>query len=181
MFRTRETAANLFTQISRHLRPGGLFIATTIDSRVLVEKLRDRMFSDIQSLSPTDQLKSHCDQEITFRNEFNDVVLEIRFDSDSSWHTLLALPNTYSDHDRNELVDSSELIDRHTDDDTAFGLRYSFSLLDQPGGTAAVDAPEYVVPLGGPLHRLAEEHGLKLHRAENFQKYFYDCAVGPLR
>lgn len=55
-----------------------------------------------------------------------------------------------------------------------FGIQYNFSLLDS-GDAAAVDAPEWIVPLGKQLEALAADHGLTVELCQNFHEYFANC------
>lgn len=77
--------------------------------------------------------------------------------------------------------DDTQEEDGDGDSDDLYGIEYSFSLRDT-AKEAAVDAPEYVVPLGAPLRALAQRHGLRLVRQQNFHDYFHEhmCDRGAL-
>lgn len=58
-----------------------------------------------------------------------------------------------------------------------FGLEYQFSLFDQAPSRdslshrAAVNAPEWLVPLGRELNELAEECGFEVILCQNFHQF----------
>ena len=52
----------------------------------------------------------------------------------------------------------------------AFGIQCNFALLDQ-ADALAVDAPEWLVPLGKPLELLCARHGLRVQRQDNFHQF----------
>jgi hypothetical protein len=54
-----------------------------------------------------------------------------------------------------------------------YGIQYTFTLQDKPDA-AAVDAPEWIVPLGPPLDALAEAHDLRVEKVANFQDMVSD-------
>ena len=62
----------------------------------------------------------------------------------------------------------TERMDRG-EDDWAYGIQYVFQLRDT-GDAAAVNAPEWLVPLGAPLEKLAKEHGLRVALCKNFHE-----------
>ena len=56
---------------------------------------------------------------------------------------------------------------------SAYGIQYSFSLFDEASegsSSAAVDAPEWIVPIGWPLEHLMEEFDLHLVKRQNFHE-----------
>ena len=55
------------------------------------------------------------------------------------------------------------------EDDWAYGIQYVFQLKDT-GEAAAVNAPEWLVPLGDPLKRLALEFGMDVVVCKNFHE-----------
>jgi len=98
-------------------------------------------------------------KEIDIKNELGQLLLKIKFD-DANWRRLLAssedLAGTEDDEDNFE---------------SAFGVRYNFNLLDEGEDIAAVDAPEWLVPLGRPLEALLARHGLAVSACMNFQEF----------
>jgi hypothetical protein len=51
-----------------------------------------------------------------------------------------------------------------------FGIKYTFSLLDNED-EAAVDAPEYVVPLSTSFYRLLSDYSLNIYKIQNFHEF----------
>jgi hypothetical protein len=75
-------------------------------------------------------------------------------------------------------ADVSEAADGGPSSDAdAFGLKYTFDLRDK-AGEAAVNAPEWLVPQGDVLHRLAARHGLTVKKVQNFHEFVYDYLRG---
>ena len=151
MFQSHDRAKHFFTEIQRHLRVGGRFIVTTVDSRVFMELVMKQISES------TKVLDLHSDLEISVENELQNTILRIRVES-STLQRLLS-------GDTNDL----------------FGLRYNFQLFDQPASsTAAVDAPEWLVPL--PLiEKLASEANLGVKEITNFHDYISAASEGRHR
>ena len=63
-------------------------------------------------------------------------------------------------------------------------MQYNFALFDeatQSAGSAAVDAPEWIVPVGWPLDALAEEFDLHLVKRQNFHEAVREALVDPIK
>ena len=90
------------------------------------------------------------------------------------WCRLLTPPVPAAGNDHDDEAEDDESCKE------AFGIRYTFTLLDKPGeteagadgadeeGLSAVNAPEWLVPLGDPLHRLVKATGWQLPSAPTF-------------
>ena len=63
--------------------------------------------------------------------------------------------------------------------ESAFGIQYSFSLFESSdtSSSAAVDAPEWIVPVGQPLHHLAEEVDMFLIKKQNFHESVHEALL----
>lgn len=225
MFQHRKNADHFFEEVARHLRPGGVFIATTIDIRVIAELLAKDCNEDrakyacinsgngvdadsngndldnggvdhVESVDRHTQLTMGTDiplsvnalsdslpsvdfsapRVLEFRNEFDDVVLKIRFAA-GDWSKLLPGQKQHS-RDDSAGIDESSLDDGSIDPDAGYGIEYYFSLFDKPD-SAAVNAPEWLVPQGKQLEALAEAHGLTVEKCENFQDFFCERLAVP--
>ena len=151
MFQSLDRAEHFFDQIQRHLRDGGRLIVTTVDSRVFMDLVFKQISND------TKVIDLNNDLEIAIENELQNTILRIRVEN-STLHRLL-----------------------HGDSDDLFGLRYNFQLFDQPASsTAAVDAPEWLVPL--PLiEKLAQKANLEVKEIVNFHDYIANASEGRHR
>ena len=74
----------------------------------------------------------------------------------------------------NRIIESTQ-----RNDSDPYGIEYHFSLYDKPNNgnqsnEAAVNSPEWLVPLGGELQSLAEECGLEVILCQNFHQFIYD-------
>lgn len=210
MFQTEAKAHHFFTEVARHLKPGGVFIATTMDCRVLAESLAKLIhgpFDDDASMEEEAGISSNScnnasnngtvdnnhsnntsefeeedkfarikelaaqhsdmnsDKVLTYKNDVGSTILRVKFAHDM-WTRLLVQK---SKEEENESSGSNS--DRLSKED--FGIRYTFTLQDSTTD-AAVDAPEWVVPLGPPLKALAAAHGLELVETQNFQDIMHD-------
>ena len=65
--------------------------------------------------------------------------------------------------------------------ESAFGIQYSFSLFESSdtSSSAAVDAPEWIVPVGRPLYNLAEEVDMFLIKKQNFHSAVHEAILDP--
>ena len=156
MFQSEKKAEHFFSEISRHLAPNGLLIASTMDCRVISKLVTDALCG----MSPTciDPLEREqtmaasgtaLDKDgtlhITLKNALNNPVLKMSF-KESMWQRLLC-----SSSDNN---------------DDVYGIQYNFVLLDN-NNSSAVEAPEFIVPLGDHLINLARKHKLILKQYLN--------------
>lgn len=147
MMSTRKRARRFFHTVSSLLEIGGNLIATTIDARVVIEKLMglgiDYHFDD---------LDVHEDVNTSSRKSDNVTVsvgqgvCKLKFETDT-------LRKVFQHTGDKSL------------DDMLFGLQYTFTLVegsDHAAGVGeAVDLPEWLTPIAA-LEELAKESGLKL-------------------
>lgn len=100
-------------------------------------------------------------------NEANNTLLRVSF-------KVLELKKLFS------LTNSSQ---SSVDNDwqSAFGIQYSFSLFESSdtSSSAAVDAPEWIVPVGQPLNHLAEEVDMFLVKKQNFHESVHEAIRDP--
>ncbi len=155
MFQSSRKAKHFFAEISRHLAPGGVFVATTIDSRVVVD-----MVAQVEACSVQNSLQRSIEQrKLQFKDDFGNTLLEMSFGSDA-WNSMI-LPS-----DQHETLTERS---KEGEDDWAYGIQYTFQLKDT-GEASAVNAPEWLVPLGAPLQRLAAAYGLRVALCKNFHE-----------
>jgi len=177
-FETSSRARQLLQEISALLKPGGVFVATTVDARVLTSELLSN--------------GKHVGQSriVEIADAYDRVVCVVTADGDT-WRRLILPghgldPNGRDDEDeeeddgggggggagRSELDEAMEM-DEPTRLESFMGLRYTFELRDQPsdGAHAAVNAPEWLVPLPA-LEMIAAEADLEIVRAANFSEFF---------
>eukprot|EP00956_Cyclotella_meneghiniana_P026489 scaffold57386_cov66-Cyclotella_meneghiniana.AAC.10 len=167
MMSTRKRARRFFHTVSSLLEIGGNLIATTIDARVVIEKLmalgKDFHFDNADLHEDVDLPEN----ESRHRNGNNarkvfedgatvyagDGVCRLKFDSD-------VLQKIFSPS--------------KTSDDM-YGLQYTFTLSegdDHAAGVGdAVNLPEWLTPISA-LEELGKEAGLKLEYASNFHKFY---------
>jgi len=169
MMSTRKRARRFFHTVSSLLELGGNLIATTIDARVVLEKLMglglDLHFDDIDAHSEVDKpeneqnhhngnLKRKVNDEDGATVSVGQGVCRLKFDADTI-RKIFKPP-----------FESPE---------NMFGLQYTFTLVegsDHAAGVGeAVDLPEWLTPISA-LEELAEESGLKLEYATNFHKFY---------
>ena len=204
MLQSAAKAQHFFGQISAHLKPGGVFIATTMDCRVVAEALSELLYGcfddslsftaagsnlqtaagistesapsgDTNSTDPFHRIReiaqirklqedTQAERVVTYRNDVGSDVLQLKIAEDM-WPRLLRLSaDTPSSSSSSSTGSSSDGVL----EDSAFGIKYTFTLHDSEEG-AAVDAPEWVVPLGRTLQSLAAAHGMRLVEMQNFQ------------
>jgi hypothetical protein len=150
-FQSQATAHHLFAQLSRHLLPGGVIIITTIDCRVMRELLLEKRYGPI-----TDEAKAEDEsRSVEVCNSFQQRLLRISFD-ESSYHRIM----------------------QQDDEDAGFGLQYSFNLFDDDS-SAAVAAPEWIVPCGRVLKDLLATHDLELNLHRNFHDFIDERLADP--
>lgn len=210
MFQSSAKAHHFLEQVSRHLKPGGVFIATTMDCRVVAEALSEQLygcFDESQSYEQVGDMQKYAgigakkvdaadggaeadpfahikaiaaareqgkqgkqstaaasQRVVTYHNDVGSEVLQLKFAEDM-WTRLLRLPL----NDPNNSTSSGDAaVKEGALDESAFGIKYTFTLHDSEED-AAVDAPEWVVPLGHTLRVLAAAHGLQVVEVQNFQ------------
>ena len=226
MFQSAKQAHHFFGQIAAHLKPGGVFIATTMDCRVLAEALAEQLhgcfdeslqhsdggntlqgnenyagiapksvssgasttsatvttasettenaedpFVRIRELYQTHQ-KPHQDSVLSYLNDVGGELLHIKFAPDQVSRLLrrndtapVKISDPYGSDDETESTPEGK--------ESPYGIQYTFTLHDSTEA-AAVDAPEWVVPLGQTLRDLAAAHGLRLLETQNFQDILND-------
>ena len=192
MFETRTKASRFFAEISRNLRPGGYFIATTMDSRVVADWALQEMTrngvainidngedrngtkhdlciyaDDLEDSLPGESGSGGKNDGTEEAKHCNDLMLRMEFE-DTQWKRLVEQHTAEAK--------------QHEAHDDSFGVRYRFTLYDTPPtntGASAVNAPEWLVPLGRPLQELAEEHGLRLVLCKNFHSFIVDNMKNP--
>ena len=187
MFQTRAKADFFFAQVGRHLRQGGMFVATTIDCRVIREMIakqecgayEDGLGSGLglgcgayedgaaAGVKEGEGNGGGAVRQLMVKNGLGNKLLTISF-AREHWDRMLGgVGEVGSRHATTEHVAAPQ-----DDDDHAYGVQYEFSLFDSADASqAAVNAPEWLVPLGGPLDRLAARHGLCVQSVENFHQY----------
>lgn len=147
MMSTRKRARRFFHTVSSLLEIGGNLIATTIDARVVIEKLMglgiDYHFDDMDVHADVNTSNSEADSVTV---SVGQGVCKLKFETD----TLRKL----FQHPGGKSLD-----------DMLFGLQYTFTLVegsDHAAGVGeAVDLPEWLTPIAA-LEELAKESGLKL-------------------
>lgn len=202
MFQTEEKAHHFFTEVSNHLKPGGIFVATTTDCRVLSEMLAKELHgefasahdedplvpADLTSEAAFDAIKTKAAEwraktqdgkvRLVFRNDVDNTILTITFTKDMVERLLPCeqhlCHSTISNISNNNKSNTNSIDNSSSSSASSpYGLQYTFTLQDSVE-EAAVDAPEWAVPLGGPLEELAAQHGLELVQVENFQDIVAD-------
>jgi mRNA (guanine-N7-)-methyltransferase len=168
MMSTRKRARRFFHTVSSLLEIGGNLIATTIDARVVIEKIMalglDLHFDEFDYHEEVDEPSNedihHNGNKRRRINDENEVtvtvgsgVCRLRFDG-AVIRKIFQPSNTADD---------------------MFGLQYTFTLVegaDHAAGVGeAVDLPEWLTPLPA-LKELAEEAGLEMEYASNFHSFY---------
>lgn len=216
MFQSAKQAHHFFAQIAAHLKPGGVFIATTMDCRVLAEALSEQLhgcFDESLQQDAANSLQSNKnyagiaplkngasggvetvetsadlfariremhqrhhaankDQVLSYINDVAGEVLHIKFDEEHVARLLRRNASAFQAAAKH-ISDPYESEDDappppEEDEESPYGIQYTFTLHDSLED-AAVDAPEWVVPLGQTLRDLASAHGLRLLETQNFQ------------
>eukprot|EP00986_Skeletonema_menzelii_P004218 scaffold1433_cov132-Skeletonema_menzelii.AAC.7 len=170
MMQTRKRALRFFHTVSSLLEIGGNLIATTIDARVVIQKLMalglDLHFDDIDQHEEVDK----CSNEEIHRNgnkrrkvdEGSEVTVKVgsgvcRLKFDAAVVRKVFQPSNSPED--------------------MFGLQYTFTLVegsDHAAGVGeAVDLPEWLTPIPA-LQELAEEAGLEMEYASNFHSFYQE-------
>ena len=161
MFEDEGRARRFFQALGRHLRPGGAFIATTVDARVVVELLA--------GLGKEDPATGAC--VASLRDEEGRELCRLQVDGET--YAQLFRPvgsSSTAGVGGQEEEDGGE--GEGGGRDPFCGLRYTFLLRDgteADGAADAVNAPEWLIPLPR-LVALAAECGLELEWAQNFHE-----------
>lgn len=151
MMQTRNRARRFFQTASELLEIGGNLICTTIDARVVLDRLMDLGLDlHFDSGSKVDQAVVTAGDGAC-RIQFNGDVVKRIF-------TKLTKPQKF-------------------DSDEMFGLEYTFTLVegkDHGAGVGdAVNLPEWLTPIP-MLEAVANDAGLELVSAENFHEFFHN-------
>ena len=190
MFETYERADHFFGEVNKLLRPGGIFLASTMDCRVVAHLAARSLCGPVALSAPTTTSASAGPKHIEIRNELSRLLVRMQFDEANWSRLLLGSASTSDAMGALHLEDDGDDIYRD-----AYGIRYTFTLLDKAGDVnanavggdlsdsgnvddenslSAVNAPEWLVPLGEPLQRLVEKHGLRIDKCANFHEFVAD-------
>ena len=191
MFQTKDKADHFFSEISRHLKKGGHFIATTTDVRVIADLVAEKECAKIPTKYEIEKAKGkganfstnttdnsanmdvdatgsgssgdvHKDKKcLEIKNELDSTLLRITFD-EKNWRRLLRSPTEYAAEMAAEKTGTGR--------EDAYGVQCDFALFDNPG-ECAVDAPEWLVPIGPELDALCARHGMRVKRVQNFHEF----------
>eukprot|EP00581_Thalassiosira_minuscula_P018344 CAMPEP_0183720402 /NCGR_PEP_ID=MMETSP0737-20130205/13019_1 /TAXON_ID=385413 /ORGANISM="Thalassiosira miniscula, Strain CCMP1093" /LENGTH=925 /DNA_ID=CAMNT_0025950257 /DNA_START=116 /DNA_END=2893 /DNA_ORIENTATION=- len=179
MMSTRKRARRFFNTVSSLLEIGGNLIATTIDARVVAEKLMglglDFHFDEYDAHTEVDTEEN--EQRHNNGNKRRKVVDgKVNDRGHEEPAATVAVGNGVC-----RLKFDTEILRKvfqppKTPEDM-FGLQYTFTLVegsDHAAGVGeAVDLPEWLTPIPA-LEELAEESGLRLEYATNFHKFFQE-------
>ncbi|CAM9168977.1 unnamed protein product [Ectocarpus sp. 12 AP-2014] len=156
MGQTEGRMRRFLHEVSRHLRVGGIFIATTMDSRVLMQLLM-----------------GHAEQ--SWDSSLGRTTRKVEID-DERQQNLLSI--VFKDPFESYLRHSSE----DGDATGPFGLEYTFTLRETELNKNAVDeVPEWMLPLDA-LKDAAADYGLEMETAQNFHEFFaHESQVYPAR
>lgn len=156
-FRNRSTALHFLSEVSKGLAPGGLFIGTTIDCRSIFELASYLRFSS-SSRGPCKLIQQGEEKILQFSDRAGTSLLEVSF-GNNHWDKLFPKCSAASD--------------------SLFGVEYFFRLKDN-NDSAAVEAPEWIVPQGKELLDLLEEAGFQLIKIQNFHEFIKETLTNPL-
>ena len=173
MMSTRKRARRFFHTVSSLLELGGNLIATTIDARVVVEKLMglglDFHFDDIDAHSEVDKPENE--------ERHHNGNLQRKVNDDEGATVTVGQGVCRLKFDTETL---RKVFQPSKSPEDMFGLQYTFTLVegtDHAAGVGeAVDLPEWLTPIPA-LDELAEESGLKLEYATNFHKFYEERKI----
>ena len=172
--------------MSKLLTPGGVFLATTVDCRVLTHMALESSMgptatttttktttttSSSSSSSSVTPLSQHEQHAIQISNQFNQQLLKITFDQ-TNWNKLVSNPVQLGRDLANRTDEEAEI--EELTHKQAFGIKYNFLLMDNEDEASAVDAPEWIVPLGTPLEALLANYDLEIKYECNFHQFVHD-------
>ncbi|DAZ96196.1 TPA: hypothetical protein N0F65_012386 [Lagenidium giganteum] len=143
MFGDEERASRFFRTLHETLADGGIFIGTTVDPNKVLMKY----YQSLNSPASTNGKSG----DIRFLDEKNREVCTIRIDEEVR----------------------AQLAGHDAKQSGSFGMRYIFTLRDDPEETSAgqaVDLPEYLVP-DDLLDRMLKENGFELLLKQNFHPF----------
>mmetsp|Transcript_16654 Transcript_16654/g.32280 ORF Transcript_16654/g.32280 Transcript_16654/m.32280 type:complete len:903 (+) Transcript_16654:440-3148(+) len=141
MFQNYERAHHFFSTLSQHMRPGSVFIATTVYA--------DEMVSKLMQAGPGET-------SFSIKDGFGVETCRVQFD-----------PNFLSQFKPGDVDGDANMEDAEANKpDEMMGIRYTFTLLDGESDDAqAVNAPEWLVPQA-LLVKVATAHNFNLVRYE---------------
>jgi mRNA (guanine-N7-)-methyltransferase len=169
MFEDIDRANHFFQQVSTNLELGGALIATTVDARVVADLA-------VKVDSESDSNNRHYKKDLTIRADSVEEANENVPENEKEDSTTTSPPSSqcplmmnihFDDNNWRRLLNIDQ-----TKDPDPFGIRYVFTLVDDKDN--AVDAPEWLVPMGEPLRALAAAHGLEVDLCQNFHDFVYD-------
>lgn len=183
MFQSSTKAHHFFEEISSRLNPGGIFIATTIDCKVIAEHLTQLVYGK-STLAPSrvgnennsmnskdifEAMQKEYDKQHQHNNN-NEKIIEIKNELG-----LVILSITFSNEMCERLIGApaSKRANGHSKNEDPYGIQYAFTLQDD-AKSSAVNAPEWIVPQGQPLHELAAAHDMKVLQVTNFQEMIHN-------
>ena len=159
MMNSRERARRFFHTVSQLLDIGGNLVATTIDTRVVLNHMMNTGFNFHQDDSHRKDVPENDDSDIVMVSVGNGAC-QLKFKRDIVKKIFEECQKVRKDGELN---------------DDVFGLEYVFTLTEgqdhAAGVGTAVDLPEWLVPLP-VLTELAEEAGLSLEYASNFHEFY---------
>ena len=183
MFESRAKANRFFQNLNRHLRPGGVFIATTVDCRSVVDAVYRRHFGPTLVVSDGSRDNFDRDPAIIAQSEnSHSSGLSARTVAVTNGDGRPVMKIEFDQMNWNRVLNSSRVEYSIAHDEEAFGIKYNFSLDDgtqNSDESLAVNAPEWLVPLGEPLSNLAKEHCLELIMCQNFQGFTKSALMNP--
>ena len=163
MMQTRQRARRFFQTVSQLLVVGGNLIATTIDARVVLDRLMKQ------------GLDLHSKLEDPVVIEAGAGACRITFEPQVVEKMLAYDGNLSSDVDVVKEMFTKKSNAKIGVDEELFGLEYTFTLVegsDHAAGVGdAVNLPEWLIPIP-VLQALACEAGLELEYAQNFHEFF---------
>ena len=162
MFESLPRAQQLFQEVGRLLKPGGRWVVTTVDARVLVgEVLGNGVLNEDGS------------RDVSIRDAEGRCVCIVSMDAESC-RRIMRPPEVGAPVLAESLGEAGSL--RAASIHDLLGLRYTFELRDDPfrATGAAVNAPEWLAPLPA-IEALAHAAGMKVLRARNFSELFHEA------
>ncbi len=150
MASSKDTMRSILSFIASKLRPGGQFIATTVDARVVCETL----------MGHTVKTNGGTQRESSLKDKKGRELLKLIFPGDILTNLLRRNANVMSE--------------------TSFGIMYYFILAENEHvEDFAVKSPEWLLPLP-ELVKLADDVGLDFVKAENFHELYQNCTSGKV-
>lgn len=157
MMSSLKRARRFFHTVSQLLEVGGNLIATTIDSRVVMQHMMNTGYNF--HFDDDDDQKNDCSKSEGLIVAVGNGACQLKFDRDTVKRIF-----------KNDGGSSVGVLNPDH-----FGMEYTFTLVegqDHAAGVGqAVDLPEWLTPLP-VLVELAKEAGMKLDYASNFHEFF---------